>query len=90
MKVTIAVDCTPDEARQFLGLPDVKPMQEAVMARVERQMLEAADALSPDAVMKSWLSLVPQSADQFQEVFTKLFKAPFGGGSRESKAPEPG
>ena len=29
MKITIEIDCTPDEARQFVGLPDVKPMQAA-------------------------------------------------------------
>ena len=89
MKVTVAIDCTPDEARQFLGLPDVKPMQDAVMARVERQMLEAADALSPDSIMKSWFSLVPQSPEQLQEMFAKLFRAPFGGAMGERKDPEP-
>ena len=26
MKITVDVDCTPEEARAFLGLPDVKPM----------------------------------------------------------------
>lgn len=34
MKITIDVDCTPDEARRFLGLPDVAPMQEALMAQL--------------------------------------------------------
>jgi len=28
MKITMNIDCTPDEARAFFGLPDVKPMQE--------------------------------------------------------------
>ena len=32
MKITVEIDCTPDEARQFLGLPDMKPMQAALMA----------------------------------------------------------
>ncbi|MFY9972047.1 MAG: DUF6489 family protein, partial [Roseiarcus sp.] len=27
MKITVDVDCTPLEARQFMGLPDVEPMQ---------------------------------------------------------------
>ena len=31
MKVHIDIDCTPEEARVFFGLPDVQPMQEAVM-----------------------------------------------------------
>ena len=34
VKITIEVGCTPEEARVFCGLPDVKPMQEAVMARL--------------------------------------------------------
>ena len=27
MKITVGIDCTPTEAREFMGLPDVKPMQ---------------------------------------------------------------
>jgi hypothetical protein len=30
MKVTVEVDCTPEEARGFLGLPDVVPIQQAI------------------------------------------------------------
>ena len=30
MKINVEVDCTPLEAREFLGLPDVKPMQAAI------------------------------------------------------------
>ena len=51
MKITVDVDCTPDEARQFLGLPDVKPMQAAVLAKMEQQMMGAVDALSPEAML---------------------------------------
>src|SRR5262245_24852222 len=35
MKVKIEIDCTPIEARDFLGLPDVKPMQEAMMDQMQ-------------------------------------------------------
>jgi hypothetical protein len=31
MKVTVEIDCTPEEARRFLGLPDVVPMQHEVV-----------------------------------------------------------
>jgi hypothetical protein len=73
MKVTVEVECTPDEARQFLGLPDVKPMQAAVMGRIEQQMVAAADAMAPDAILRTWLSLLPQSTAQFQETMARLF-----------------
>jgi hypothetical protein len=76
MKVTIEIDCTPDEARAFFGQPDLKPMQAAVMARLEQQMTEAVDRLSPDALLKSWMSLVPQTPEQLKDLFGAFFRPP--------------
>jgi hypothetical protein len=36
MKITIDMDTTPLELRQFLGFPDVQPMQKAVMTELEK------------------------------------------------------
>jgi methylated-DNA-[protein]-cysteine S-methyltransferase len=32
MKVKVEVDCTPEEARRFMGLPDLTPVHEAYVA----------------------------------------------------------
>ena len=82
MKVTVEIDCTPDEARQFLGLPDVKPMQAALMAQMEAQMSEAVNRFSPDAMLRSWMSLVPQTPDQLKDIVGKFFRSPTGGMSK--------
>jgi hypothetical protein len=74
MKVTIEIDCTPDEARQFLGLPDVKPMQAALMNKMEAQMTEAAERFAPDALLRSWMSLAPQGAETFRDAMERFFK----------------
>ena len=79
MKLNIEIDCTPDELRQTLGLPDLKPMQEAVMARMEAQIMEAAGRFSPDALLRSWMSLVPQTPEQLQEIIGRFFRSPPGG-----------
>jgi len=71
MKVTVEVDCTAAEARQFFGLPDVEQMQVAVMAQLEKKMLSDIDKFTPEAMMKSWLSLVPQNAEWLQELFRR-------------------
>ena len=85
MKVTVEIDCTPDEARQFLGLPDLKPMQTALMAKMEAQMAEAADRFSPHAMLRSWRSLVPQTPDQLKDVIGKFFRPPAGGMSGKTE-----
>lgn len=38
MKVTVDVDCTPEEARRFLGLPDVSKANEAYVDAVLKAM----------------------------------------------------
>ena len=76
MKCTITVDCTPEEARTFLGLPDLQPMQARLLAEMERRMLAEAERFSPEAMLKAWLSFAPQSPEQVQEWVTRLF----GGG----------
>ena len=72
MKITIEIDCTPDEARSYMGLPDVKPLQSAVMTRIEQETLRAADQFSPDAILRMWFSAVPQLPAQMQDMFTRL------------------
>lgn len=77
MKVTIEIDCTPEEARVFMGLPDVKPMQEAVLAKMERQMLDGIETLAPDSVLKSWMGVMPAGAEQMRDAFMGLLKTGF-------------
>ena len=73
MKVTMEIECTPAEARLFFGLPNVEPMQDAVMAQLEKRMLTEMDRFSPEGIMKSWLSLFPQNAERLQEMFGAMF-----------------
>ena len=40
MKFTVDVDCTPDEARRFFGLPDVTALQEKMMKEIEKRIVE--------------------------------------------------
>ncbi len=69
MKITIDVDCTPEEARTFLGLPDVAPMQDAVLAEVQERLLEGLKAMEPEALFKVWLPAGLQGWEQLQKQF---------------------
>ena len=55
MKVTIDIDCTPEEARAFLGLPDVTPLQETMMREIEERMRAALRNTDPEVLFKTWL-----------------------------------
>jgi hypothetical protein len=69
MKITFDVDCTPEEARSFFGLPDVKPMQDALLAKIEERMASDLDAISPEALLRTWLPAGVQGMEQLQKMF---------------------
>ncbi|MCK5777443.1 MAG: hypothetical protein KAH11_01555 [Rhodospirillales bacterium] len=69
MKVKIDIDCTPEEARTFLGLPDVKPLQEAMMKEVEERMRANLQAMDPETMFKTWLPAGIQGWEQMQRMF---------------------
>ncbi|MBI5164307.1 MAG: hypothetical protein HY985_10445 [Magnetospirillum sp.] len=73
MKFTIDVDCTPEEARDFLGLPDVKPVQEVLMRQVEERMLSTLAAMDPETMIKTWLPAGVQNFEQLQKMFWAQF-----------------
>ena len=72
MKVNVEIDCTPDEARQFLGLPNVQPMQTAVMEKLQQQMTANIEKVSPEALMQSWFTFDPKVAERFGEMFVTM------------------
>jgi hypothetical protein len=72
MKVIVTVDCTPLEAREFLGLPDVQPMQSAMMDQMQKKMMDNIDKFSPESIMQSWFSFDPKMGERFQEMFTNM------------------
>jgi hypothetical protein len=82
MKINVEVECSPEEARAFLGLPDLRPMQDAVLARMQQQMLDAVDALSPEALLRTWMPLAPQTPEQMRDAMAGLFRlfTPMAGG----------
>ncbi len=86
MKITIDVDCTPEEARRFLGLPDVGPMQEQLLAELGRRMKANLESMDPEALMKTWLPAGMQGLESAQKMFWSQIsqaaaKAGKGGGT---------
>lgn len=85
MKVKFDIECTPQEARQFFGLPDVEPMQAAIMKDLEEQMRENIRSLDPETMLKTWLPATIQGWGEVQKMFWDQMG--MGAGGRETPAP---
>jgi hypothetical protein len=76
MKVHVEIDCTPEEARAFFGLPDVAPMQERLMKDVEERMLAAMHSMEPDVLINTWLPASLQGLESLQKMFWNAMAEP--------------
>jgi hypothetical protein len=84
MKVHVEVDMTPDEARRFMGLPDVAPLQAKMVAEMERRMKAAMNTAEPEAMMKAWMPLGGEALQQFQKfLWDGAARAATGGASKK-------
>ncbi len=72
MKIKIDIDITPAEARRFIGLPDLEPLQKAAMAEIEKRMMAELERYSPEGLLKAWTT--PLNTDWMQEAMKKSKK----------------
>ena len=70
MKVTIEIDCSPIEARTFMGLPDVSGLNDHLVGEMQKRMDANMAALAPDKLMKSWMAFGTGAQEQFRKLMT--------------------
>ena len=68
MKVNIEIECTPVEARTFLGLPDVTPLNDHLVAEMQRRMDANMAAMQPEELMRSWTAYGAQATEKFRNL----------------------
>ena len=72
MNVTINVDCTPEEARRFMGLPDLTPVHQAYVEKLQKMV---GDGVTPDVLtdmMKSWGPMSDAGMDLWRSMFEQM------------------
>ncbi|ABC64701.1 DUF6489 family protein [Erythrobacter litoralis] len=66
MKVNIEIDCTPEEARTFMGLPDVSKANDVYVENMTKAMKSVS---SPDQLQELAKTMAPMG-----QVGLKLFQ----------------
>jgi hypothetical protein len=74
MKITIEIDCTPAEARQLAGLPDVEPLQQEIMKQVRERVVKAMNLTDPETLLKAWAPMTQTLGQQGIDAFQGILK----------------
>ena len=69
MKVTIEVDCSPDEARQFMGLPDVEQANAIYIDHITNAMKGVTSTEQLDQFAKQLAPMGQMGMKIFQSFF---------------------
>jgi hypothetical protein len=85
MKFTVNVECSPEEARRFMGLPDVTPINDKLVEEMQARMEANLKLMSPEAMMSSWMSVGTQAQDAFVKLMTSGVTAASGAAAPREK-----
>jgi hypothetical protein len=81
-KFNIEEDCTPEEARRLVGLPDLEPLHDIYLSRVKELM---AKGITPDMVetmVKSWVPMGETGLGLVQSLLGQFGGGMMGGAGR--------
>ncbi|MDP9056680.1 MAG: DUF6489 family protein [Pseudomonadota bacterium] len=68
MKVSVEIDCSPEEARRFLGLPDVTKINDAYVERLSKAMQGAVGAEQLQEYIKQVAPMGQMGLKLFQQL----------------------
>lgn len=95
MKIHFDIECTPEEARKFLGLPDVTKMQEDLIKELQSKLTHNIQSMDPENLIKNWLPFtmqgleksmgqnIGQNMEHMQKFFWDSVKNAAGGGTEK-------
>lgn len=71
MKINVEVDCTPEEARRAMGLPDLTPLHDRYVAMLMETM-ENGGVVRPEmleSMMKNWMPMGEAGMAMWRKMF---------------------
>lgn len=72
MKVTVDFDCTPEEARRFMGLPDLTAVHQAYVDKMTRSVTEGLGPEHFAEMMKNWGPMSEGALDMWKGMFDQM------------------
>lgn len=75
MKVTVDVDCTPEEARRFMGLPDMSSVHEAYIGKMKSMIEEGVTPDTLESMMRNWMPMGEAGMNLWRSMFDQMGRA---------------
>ncbi|MHA6721602.1 DUF6489 family protein [Sphingomonas sp. RS2018] len=74
MKINVEVDCTPEEARRAVGLPDLTPIHDAYVAMMLDTMKGGLPPEMLETMTRSWSPMGEAGMSMWRQLFESSTK----------------
>ena len=74
MKISVDVDCTPEEARRFMGLPDMAPVHDVYLDRLKQVVNAGVASGAIDALAKNWAPMGEAGVALWKQIVDQMGK----------------
>jgi Family of unknown function (DUF6489) len=75
MKFTIDVDCTPEEVRRVVGLPDLSEVHAAYLSKMKESMAKGMTPEVVESMVRTWLPGSSAGLDMMKDFITGISSA---------------
>ena len=69
MKINVEIDCTPEEARKVMGLPDFTPLHDVYLDQMKETMRNGVSPDMMERMMRSWSPMGEAGMNLWRQMF---------------------
>ena len=78
MKITVDVDCTPEEVRRVFGLPDMTPVNDALMNTITARIEKGIGTDDVEKIVRLWMGGASAGLGELQKGLWSILKTTGG------------
>lgn len=72
MKITMDIECTPEEARRLMGLPDMGPIHDIYLDKLKDTMSEGLTPETVDRMIRTWTPMGEAGMNAWRQMIEQL------------------
>jgi hypothetical protein len=72
MKITMDIECTPEEARRLMGLPDMGPIHDIYLDKLKETMSEGLTPETVDRMIRTWTPMGEVGMNAWRQMIDQM------------------
>ena len=72
MNISMNIDCTPEEARRFMGLPDMAPVHDLYLDKLKQAMTEGVTPDMLEQMVRTWSPMGEAGMSAWKAMFDNM------------------